>query len=65
MSATSDPRVEVIWEAFQALEPKQKDQFMERLVADAEVLEDLGDILEAHRRRDELSRPLEEVAKEL
>ncbi len=62
-----DALVEVFWRAFQGLTKRQRALFLEKLLANLppELLEDVEDILHAYVRREEPTRPVEDVLKEL
>jgi len=55
---------EVIAE-IKALSPEERDRVIELLVSDEDLREDLQDSLILESRRDEPSRPLEEVLRDL
>ena len=60
--------IEGVWTAFRALPQTSRDEFLERVVADAalrEEIEDLLDLAVARDRADEPVRPLDEVLAEL
>jgi len=56
---------EVFWTAFKALTREQQDVFIQKLLEDPSLAEDIEDILIAQSRRSESTRPLEDVLKEL
>ena len=56
---------EVIWTAFKALPKRQQEKFIQRLLQDEELVEDLADILVAQSRRCDPTRPFQEVLQEL
>ncbi len=64
----SEATAEVLWTAFLALPPKTRDKFMEKVVCDPALREELEDLLNldiAVKRSDEPTRPLDEVLAEL
>jgi hypothetical protein len=64
----SEATAEVFWTAFNALPPEARDKFMEKMVADPSLREELEDLLDldvAVERSDEPTRPLDEVLAEL
>ena len=52
---------EVFWTAFVAMNAKERQAFLERLIADPRVREDLMDAALIEERRNEPTRPLKEV----
>lgn len=64
MSAT-EATAEVFITAFKALKPKQRAAVMELIFADKQLAEDAADTLLLERRRNEPSRPLSTVLREL
>jgi hypothetical protein len=52
---------EVFWTAFVAMSAKERQAFLERLIADPRVRDDLLDAALIEERRDEPTRPLKEV----
>jgi hypothetical protein len=52
---------EVFWTAFLAMSPKERQAFLERLIADRGLREDLLDAAVIEERRGEPTRPLEQV----
>jgi len=66
--AQTESSVEVVWGAFRALSPEARDRFMERLVTDVTLREELEDLLDleiVRQRASEPVRPLEDVLAEL
>ena len=66
--AQAAPTVDVLWTAFRALPPDMRDQFMEKVVADAALRQELEDALDralARERANEPARPLDDVLAEL
>jgi hypothetical protein len=64
----SEATAEVFWTAFNALPPETRDKFMEKMVADPSLREELEDLLDldvAVERSNEPTRPLDEVLAEL
>lgn len=61
----SEAVAEVFWTAFKALPKRQQEEFIQRLLDDEELFEDLADILTAQSRRSEPTRPLQKVLQEL
>lgn len=60
--------VEQVWKAFWALSPAARNEFLECLVKDdtlRQELEDLWDLAIARERANETARPLEEVLAEI
>jgi hypothetical protein len=64
MSAT-EATAEIFVTAFKALKPKQREAVLQKLVADAEVAEDLADTLALESRRRQPRTPLRDVLKDL
>ncbi len=64
MSAT-EATAEIFMTAFKALKRKERDAVLQKLVADAEVAEDLADTLALEARRDQPRVPLRDVLKDL
>ena len=65
---SSEATAEVFWIAFSALNREARDKFMEKVVADPELREELEDLLDlrvAVERSGEPTRPLDEVLAEL
>jgi len=56
---------EVFWIAFQSLSQEQQGAFLNRLLRDPEVYEDIADTMLAIEREAEPSRPYEEFEAEL
>jgi hypothetical protein len=52
---------EVFWAAFQAMKAEERKAFLERVVADDRIREDLLDAALIEERKGEPTRPLEEV----
>jgi len=61
----SEAFVEVFWTAFKSLSQEQQDRFIHRLLQDEQFAEDIDDILVAYRRRNEPTRPLDDVLNEI
>ena len=64
----SEATAEVFWTAFSALAPEERNKFMEKMVADPSLREELEDLLDlsvAVERSDEPTRQLDEVLAEL
>jgi uncharacterized protein YbaA (DUF1428 family) len=65
---TAEATAEVFWMAFSALDREARDKFMEKVVADPKLREELEDLLDlrvAVERSGEPTRPLDEVLAEL
>ena len=65
---TAEATAEVFWIAFSALNREARDKFMEKVVADPKLREELEDLLDlrvAVERSGEPTRPLDEVLAEL
>jgi hypothetical protein len=65
---TSEATAEVCWTAFNALPREARDKFMEKMVADPSLREELEDLLDfevAAARSGEPTRLLDEVLAEL
>ncbi len=58
---TAEATAEVFWTAFMAMAPAARKAFLERLVAEPELREDLLDAALVEERRGEPARPLEDV----
>jgi hypothetical protein len=56
---------EIFVTAFKALKPKQREAVLQKLVADAEVAEDLADTLALESRRRQPRTPLRDALKDL
>ncbi len=52
---------EVFWTAFLSMSAKERQAFLQRLIAEPRVREDLLDAALIEERRGEFTRPLEEV----
>ena len=52
---------EVFWTAFQAMKAEERKTFLERVVADDKIREDLLDAALIEERKEEPTRPLAEV----
>ncbi len=66
--AQLDATVDMVWTAFRALPPEARDRFVEKMVADVALREELEDLLDtqmANERLDEPVRPLDDVLDEL
>ena len=64
----SEATAEVFWTAFNALAPEERNKFMEKMVTDPSLWEELEDLLDlgiAVERSNEPTRPLDEVLAEL
>ncbi len=62
--AQLDATVDMVWTAFRALPPEARDRFVEKMVADVALREELEDLLDAqwaNERLDEPVRPLDDV----
>jgi hypothetical protein len=55
---------EVFWTAFLAMEAGERQAFIERLIGDSELREDLLDAALIEERKDEPTRPLQDVLAE-
>lgn len=64
MGAT-EGTAEIFVTAFKALKPKQREAFLQKLVADAELADDLADTLALEARRHQAHTPLRAVLKDL
>jgi hypothetical protein len=65
---SSEATAEVFWTAYSALPRETRDRFMEKVLADPALREELEDLLDlevASERSDEPTRPLDEVLAEL
>jgi len=62
---TAQATAEVFWSAFMAMQEEDRCAFLERLIADPELREDLLDAALIEERTGEPARPLEEVLEEL
>ena len=58
---TTQATAEVFWTAFMAMAEEERGAFLERLIADPQLREDLLDAALIEERRGEPTRPLEEV----
>ncbi len=66
--AQTEATFDTVWNAFRALSPEARDRFVERLVADATLREELEDLMDARmatERLDEPVRPLDDVLDEM
>ena len=54
----SEAQAEVLWMAFSALPRVEQHGFLDRLLRDEGLREDLIDLAEIEKRRDQPSRPL-------
>lgn len=64
----ADATVNGLWTAFRALPRASREQFLERMVADAALRQELDDFLDlavARERSEEPVRPLDEVLAEI
>lgn len=59
-----EAKAEVFWTAFKGLPKRDRQSVIERLLKDAEFMEDLIDIAILEQRREESSRPLEDYLAE-
>jgi hypothetical protein len=59
--SSAQATAEVFWTAFMAMSEKDRRAFLERLVGDPRLREDLLDAAVIEHRKDEPTRPLEEV----
>lgn len=60
--------VDVLWTAFRALAPESRDRFLEQMVADVALRQELEDVLDlavARERASEPVRPLDDVRREI
>jgi len=57
----SQATAEVFWAAFMAMSKDERRAFLERLIADPALREDLLDAALIEERKDEPTRPVEEV----
>lgn len=64
MSAT-EATAEIFVTAFKALKRKERDAVLQKLVADADLAEDLADSLALEARRDQPHSPLRDALKDL
>ncbi len=64
MSAT-EATAEIFVTAFKALKRKEREAVLQKLVADAELADDLADSLALEARRSQPRTPLREALKEL
>ncbi|MDQ6911457.1 MAG: hypothetical protein M3128_01110 [Verrucomicrobiota bacterium] len=64
MSAT-EATAEIFLTAFKALKRKEREAVLQKLIADRELADDLGDSLALEARRDQLRTPLREALKDL
>jgi hypothetical protein len=64
MSAT-EATAEVFVTAFKALKPRQREAVLEKLLADAELAQDVADTLALEARRNQAHQPLRAVLKDL
>ena len=64
MSAT-EATAEIFVTAFKALKPKQRAAVLQKLVADAELADDLADTLALEARRHQSHTPLRAALKDL
>lgn len=65
---SSEATAEVFWTAFGALPPEARDRFMEKMLADPTLREELEDLLDLEvvaERSSEPTRPLDDVLGEL
>ena len=66
--AQATPPMDQVWTAFRALSPKSRVAFLQLLVTNEELreeLEDASDLLIIVERRDEPTRPFDEVMDEI
>ena len=64
MSAT-EATAEIFFTAFKALNRKEREAVLQKLVTDAELADDLADTLALEARRDQRHTPLRDVLKDL
>ena len=62
---TAEATAEVFYTAFKAMKPKERDGFLERLIADPEARRDLLDAALIEERKGEPITPLEDVLAEI
>jgi hypothetical protein len=62
--ASTQATAEVFWTAFMALKPKERNAFLERLIADRRVREDLLDAAVIEERKHEPTYPFAHVLAE-
>jgi len=64
VSAT-EATAEIFFTAFKALNRKEREAVLQKLVTDAELADDLADTLALEARRDQRHTPLRDVLKDL
>jgi hypothetical protein len=62
--AQAQATAEVFWTAFTAMDAEERKAFLERLIGDRRLREDLLDAALIEERKDEPTRPLQEVLAE-
>ncbi len=60
----AEATAEVFWTAFKAMKPKERSAFLDRLIADPEIREDLLDAALIEARKGEPGRPFDEILAE-
>jgi hypothetical protein len=60
----AEATAEVFWTAFKAMKPKERNAFLDRLIADPEIREDLLDAALIEERRGEPGRPFDQILAE-
>ena len=63
--STAQATADVFWTAFMAMRAEERRAFLERLIGDPRLREDLLDAAVIEERRGEPTRPLEEVLAEI
>ena len=63
--STTEATAEIFVTAFRALKRKEREAVLQKLIADAELADDLADSLALEARRNQPRTPLSEVQKEL
>ena len=63
--STTHVTAEVFWAAFMAMKASERQAFLERLIADPRLREDLLDTALAEERKGEPTRPLADVLSEI
>ena len=61
---TAEATAEVFWTAFMAMKPKERNAFLERLIADKKLREDLLDVAVIEERKHEPTYPFAQVLAE-
>lgn len=62
--AKAQATAEVFWTAFLAMDSEERQAFLERLIGDPRLREDLLDAASIEERKEEPTRPLQEVLAE-